>query len=82
MTVSEIADQQGAGKFAEAGGRSGHTPGRIELAVLSEALQANAFDPGTGEFLGMGPEPVNDDSLTLGVFSPCRETRRSPDRRR
>ena len=35
MTVSEIADQQVAGKFPEFGGRNSHTPGRIELAVLS-----------------------------------------------
>src|SRR5262249_26771536 len=39
MTVAEISDQQRACEWSEAGRRHGHAPGRIELAVLNQALQ-------------------------------------------
>src|SRR5258708_35009347 len=39
MTVAEISNQQLIGECPETGGRQGHAPRRIELAVLDEAMK-------------------------------------------
>jgi len=39
MTVAEISNQQLIGECPETGGRQGHPPRRIELAVLNEAMK-------------------------------------------